>query len=267
MKCKKQNAISEEIKSIIKVPELIVEKYARIMPDAYPTLDFLSEKDVFWPDYCELPISEAFAYFTVRHNMSAHRAGTLAGELTACWTWSRHKTVHVLDDALTETLLNRACNALLTDIIPYEQLIQGASKCTYVKANFSSKFDGFFCWIEYDENRKEPELRVQLVLRNSARTFPCMLHLIPGATYAECVDATYAETLKHMGPNPTEEMTDPTSFPGFSYANAKDEYSPHLTKALPLALSLLTNHQDIEEAQVLSQHNTTVHFLQCHRGD
>ena len=191
-------------------PLKLVRSWPKREPGIYEQLDYLrgakSDGEVWWPDYCLLPISAAFTYLADK--VGTEQAAAMAAELTACWIWRQNKIVYKFDQELIQSLCDQAEDIQDTDVLPAEILLHLPYPCVYLKCpGFVEHIDGFFTWIEWDVNRKAPELRVQMVTEGFDHSFPMVLHLIPGGTVGECINDTLQTTQELSGTDFDREDT------------------------------------------------------------
>lgn len=179
---------------ITETPYKLIDLWSEMMPDCYRTLDSLekakSDGEIWWPDYCLLPINAAMTYLCDA-DMKTKDAAMLAAELTACWMWHKHRIVYAFDDELAYTLAEQAKSIDDLDILPAQLLLNPPYPIIYVKApSLSDAMDGFFFWIDYDIEHKDTELRVQWVSNDLSHSCADVLHLLPGKTLRECINDT-----------------------------------------------------------------------------
>lgn len=218
-------------------PLELVRLWPEMLPNCYEQLDDLwkmkAEGEMWWPDYCELPISAAYTMF-VTLGYSDEQAASVAAELTACWTWQRNKVVYCFDSDLANALAEQVEDMEETDVLPVDLLLHLPSPCIYIKApSLVEVMDGFFAWIEYDTSRKTPELRIQWVSKDYSGSVGQVLHLIPDGTIGDCI----LDTMKVVQKN----LNRPVPLYGMEGANKG------LFMAIQLILYLLSNNADIED--------------------
>lgn len=219
-------------------PLKLVRLWPKLLPGCYEQLDHLAgaktDGEIWWPDYCALPISAAFTLLRGQEGMDDQMSARSAAELTACWTWRQNKIVYSFDPDLASALAAQVEDLTDTDVLPVDLLLHLPYRIIYVKApGLMEHSDGFFTWIEWDVNRKAPELRVQLVLDDMCHSIPMVLHLIPGGTIQDCVDDTI-RTTQEVNPHP------------MPVAPAKETASFILT-AVQLILYLVSVNADVED--------------------
>lgn len=184
-------------------PLALVRSISKMFDRVYENLDSClkakSEGKLDWPDYCELPIAAAYTYM-ISNGFADRDASMVAAEITACWMWRRNKVIYAIDGILADMLRDQAEEMSLTDKLPMELLLHLPYPCIYIKAP-KDELDGFFAWIEYDLDRKSPELRIQWVISNFKNSFPSMLHLVLG-TIGDCI----ADTAKTIAANTHQPM-------------------------------------------------------------
>ena len=189
-------------------PLRLARLWLKLLPGCYEQLDYMAaakaDGEIWWPDYCPLPISAAYTYILDSNGQDKQNAAACAAELTACWIWRQDKIVYTFDPDLTDALAGQVDDMEDTDVLPTDLLLHMPYPCVYIKApTLIDHADGFFAWVEWDVNRKAPELRVQLVLEDMAHSVPLVLHLLPGATLGECIADTLRTSLGHLdGPAP-----------------------------------------------------------------
>lgn len=184
-------------------PLRLLRLWEKMCPGVYASLDrcWEAKKDgtMFWPDFCELPISAAYTYLVSVQEMSEHDAAMVAAELTACWSWQRSKKIFHFDDTLAESLAEQAKDFQDDDVLPADLLLHLPYPCSYIKApSLFEMLDGFFVWDEYDTNTGTVELRVQWVSCDMSTSFPQMIHLLPGSTLKECIIDTMRVTKENI---------------------------------------------------------------------
>lgn len=192
-------------------PLRMVRLWPRMFPGCYEQLDDLhaakADGEIWWPDYCPLPISAAYTLLINQDGQTAATAAACAAELTACWIWRQQKILYSFDPDLTEALAAQVDDMADTDTLPVDLLLHMPYSCIYIKAPaLIEHADGFFAWVEWDVNRRAPEYRVQLVMDDLTHSVPLVLHLIPGATIGECIADTLRVSMDHLdGPAPMPE--------------------------------------------------------------
>lgn len=221
-------------------PLPLVRMWERMIPGVYSQMDMMhgakAEGEIQWPDYCELPIGAAFTFLVYQEKLSAQQAAALAAELTACWMWRRSKIVYAFEQALADSLAAQAEDVKDTDVLPCDLLLHLPYPCVYIKAKILEDTDGFFVWVEYDINRKEPELRIQWVVEGMKHSVPQVLHLIPNATIKDCV----MDTIKTSEENLELDI---------KIQDAGVEIARTILSAIQLVLYLLARNADIEEVK------------------
>lgn len=231
-------------------PLKLVRLWNKMIPGIYETLDYLrsanGQNGLHWPDYCALPISAAFTCLVEQNNLDFKEASLVASELTACWTWRQNKIIYAFDPDFAATLASQAEDLAGTDKLPTELLYRLPYHCIYIKANIFDRFDGFWCWVEYDVNENHTEFRIQYVDKSMDKSFPLVLHLIPGATLEDCIVDTAKESISHMkmGIRPATVEMD---------SELKKE-AMTILKPMQLVLYLLSERADVvERPKIISQ--------------
>lgn len=219
-------------------PLALVRLWEKLDKDCYRQLDRCraakDEGHMQWPDYCLLPINAAFTYLFHAHGLSQEEAAAGCAELTACWTWRQNKIIYAFDPDMAKALASQAEDVTDTDVLPAELLMHLPYPCIYIKAPvLLEHMDGFWAWMDYDQNREGAELRIQWVFDTMDGSIPQVLHILPGATLRECVMDTLQTTLEH-----TREPVD--------ISNPVDG-AKIILKAIQLLLYILADNADIED--------------------
>lgn len=247
-------------------PLKLVRLWSKMAPGIYEALDHLhslnGQADLHWPDYCVLPIGAAFTCLTKQHGLTDNQAAQVAAELIACWTWRQNKVIYAFDVDFAATLAAQAEDIADTDQLPTELLYRLPYPCIYIKANIFDQFDGFWCWIEHDLNTNRAEFRIQWVDVSMEKSFSVVLHLIPGATLADCVIDTVKESLSHrkLDIRPaTIEMDD----------NLRQEAIEMILKPMQLVLYLLAERAEVDERPkvVVKKEKNGVRIVQDKAGE
>lgn len=184
-------------------PLRLVRLWPKRFADCYERMDYMhrgkADGALWWPDYCPMPISSAYVILNTLYGVDERTTAAYAAELTACWLWRQDKIIYAFDSDLSSALAAQAEDTEDTDVLPMDLLLHPPYPCIYIKGPaLKDDFDGFFTWVEWDENRKMAELRVQLVTTDFADSIPQMLHLIPGATIGDCLADTMRVSVEHL---------------------------------------------------------------------
>ena len=240
-------------------PLKLVRKWPKMLPACYEMLDYLkdakSDGEIWWPEYCMLPIGAAFTYL-VNEVDSFETAAQIAAELTACWIWRKNKIVYRFDEALMESLCEQTEDISDTEKLPIDLLLHLPYPCIYIKCpGFLEHIDGFFVWVEWDVNRKAPELRVQMVFESLDHSIPMVLHLIPGGTVGESIEDTIKTTKEVSGEEFSEEEG------GFTA----------ILSAMQMVLYIVADNADIidepDPVKPLRTSEKVVHLIQDKAGE
>lgn len=220
------------------VPLKLIRSWERRIPRCYEQLDYLADAkkdgEIWWPDWCPLPISAAFTLLVDRVGLARKEAAEYAAELTACWMWRQNKIVYAFDADLMRALVEQAKDMEDTDVLPVELLLHLPYPIIYVKTpEFVQYVDGFFAWNEWDVNRKAPELRVQMVIDDYTHSVPMVLHLIPGGTIRDCVRDTFETVMEY------------TETPTIVQSGASD--ARVILSAIQMLLYLTAENADVED--------------------
>ena len=219
-------------------PLSLVRLWEKLDKDCYKQLDRCraakDEGQMQWPDYCLLPINAAFTFLVHVHGLSDQEAAAGCAELTACWTWRQNKIIYAFDPDMAQALSSQAEDVADTDVLPADLLMHLPYPCIYIKApGLLEHMDGFWAWMDYDQNREGAELRIQWVFDTMDGSVPQVLHILPGATLRECVMDTLQTTLEH-----TREPVDISDPVGGARI---------ILMAIQLVLYILSDNADIED--------------------
>lgn len=174
-----------------KTPLSLVQRYTLRFPGIWETLEKFRTDSAFntqWNSLCYLPcsVTQAVLNAPTCGNLSDVDACQRCAEATGLYIWRKDKVIYRLDHDLAEVLLEQA-KAMDYDVeLPIDFLMHLPHDCVYIQTDIFQGSDGFFVWLEYDVNRKEFELRVQLVRDDFSSTIPFFLHL-SGHTLGDCI--------------------------------------------------------------------------------
>lgn len=220
-------------------PLRLVRKLGKLLPGCYEVLDSLADAktdgNIWWPDWCSLPINAAYTYL-VSAGQTDQDAAAMAAELTACHLWRKNKIVYAFDRDLAETLAAQAEETEDTDVLPAELLTHPPYPVIYIKApGLLEETDGFWYWADYDINQGTTELRIQWVVDTFDYSVAQVMHILPGKTVGECVRDTIRRTKENAGEPAVVEVQPVT------------EVAWIALRALQLVLYLCSSNADIEE--------------------
>ena len=224
----------------------LVRQWTKRLPGCYDQLDELKKADVFWPDYCVLPLNAAVAYLADK-GIPPDKAS----DLTACWLWRQNKVIYRFDEDLTDTLAAQAEHMEDTEVLPAELLLHPPYPAVYIKApNLIEGRDGFFYFMDYDVEAKRTELRLLWISGDD--TIPQVMHIVPGGTIRECVEDTLKTIMENFEnifkANALEanalEVKDSTLKEAI-----KGVMKTEMLKAITLLLYLVSQNADITDDQ------------------
>lgn len=184
------------------------DKFARWMLKQYPDAEhqmhhffgIRQELKADWPTWCYLPMAAVYAIITKGAPMEKARSIMAESiddlpKLTAALIWSRKKTVYQFDTTLSELLAEQA----MSDNIPIDVLYHLPYPCIFIGQAgklLDRAYAGYFAWLEYDVNHKQPELRLLYLMRDGGTaSYPLVLQ---GDSIAEFWAATEASARKRM---------------------------------------------------------------------
>lgn len=223
-------------------PMTLVNLWDKACPNCYQALERCEQANgnalISWPDYCTLPIGAAFTYLVDNRGLSYQEAAMMAAELTACYSWQKHKNIY---DVPNFNLLLLSHQKILgmkpSDVIPFEALLNLPEPCVYVRVtSLYNSINGFFAWLEYDMNKGTTELRIQWMEATMDRTATQVLHIHPGWTIQQCLDDT-------LGTKP-------------GVSTIKENMQIML--ALQIILYLVSENADIETEPPIESENTLI---------
>ena len=184
-----------------------------------------------WPDYCPLPISAATAPMTPTKNNPS--------QYIACWSWLHNRKVYDFEPRLMDSLVSLANTRSETDIVPYDSLTKLPHKCVFIRFP-TGDINGFFAWCEYDSNRGEAELRLQVVSDHYKASIPYVMHLLPGKTYLECMRETFEECVRNSS-------FSNSSFLKGVFASGTSEFIKMIQFYVEILLYLTSENADIQD--------------------
>lgn len=142
-----------------------------------------------WDERCYLPIAAGIAIAS-NGSMSPfvrNMIGIDGAIITAVAAWRLHKQIYAFDPTMEKTLIDQADDDLK---IPMDILNKIPDYCIYIETTMIEDFQGFFVHFESDVNTSELELRF-LLAKEKEGLMPLPLHLIPGGTIRDCMNATF----------------------------------------------------------------------------
>lgn len=229
-------------------PLRLVRTLAKEAPGVYEALDRLSAAWREMPDYdprCSLPISAAYTWMVTELKATDLQAAQLAGAITACYLWRKIPVIYDYDSDLAAMLYAQADETDDTQPIPWEILLRLPYPCVYIRAPGMRKgIDGFFAFIELDLNYHTLELRMQTVAGDMDGTMPFALHLLPGATLADCLEDTRRVTRINF-----REYANPEDVPPHVHEAVMEDWTKLMLRPLQLILYLCAANAEIEPRQ------------------
>lgn len=172
------------------LPLELTNRMAARYPDCWDLIERMrTEAGVKFDDRCYLPIGGYLALTQFYTDATlANRLGAVADadNLAAVAPWRIHKQVYQFTQELSELLAEQA-NSDLT--IPVDVLNALPFPCVYIRFPNHPLYDGFFAHFENDVNTNDFELRFLVLPHSLDTTYPVSLHLIPGGTIKQGVDA------------------------------------------------------------------------------
>lgn len=229
-------------------PMDIVRKW-REDPGVFAALNLMHSakvnNEIIWDDRCPLPIGAAFTYLS--NSMPQGSASARASELTAAWAWNQYKISYIYDPYLAQALCAQAENMEDTDILPSDIIMSLPYPCLYISSDaICDGVVGFWVWIEDDVNTHDIELRIQW-LNEDGKTVPGVLHLLPQATIAQCVEDTIRVIEQH---NVSEGLTRRA-------IKAQKNIVPYILRSLQLVLYLVSDDADISMSRITKRKGKT----------
>lgn len=219
-------------------PSLRLQALSRQFPGVWGEVDRLRAMQGKgldpWPPWCFMPMEGAHALASVYQKAFPggdwlETAGLIA-RISALAAWRATQGIYRWDPSLYPAVVE-------TDIrgpLPREVLLHLPEWCPYIETPgmdfLGVPSPGFWVHMEHDVNDGRQELRF-LVDREDQGEMALMLHLLPGATLEDALDAALGEAVaQHKGPM----MLPPTS-------PLLEELSPRLA----LALYLCSRNRDL----------------------
>lgn len=230
-------------------PLRLVRRFERAFPGIYKELDFLQKGWREMPDYdprCELPIAAAYTWLVEKMQANDMEAAQLAAGMTCCYLWQKNPVIYAYDPDLADMLYRQADENDDAQIVPWEIFLRLPYPCVYIKApGMRDNVDGFFVWVEHDVNSGVLELRMQSLDTDMDKSIPFALHLLPGATLADCLDDTRRVTQFNF-----REYNDELSVPEHIRQALLQDWTQMILRPLQLVLYLCAANSEIETRQV-----------------
>lgn len=178
-------------------PLSAVQNVGRRYPDIWNQIDEVREIGrefgYQWDDnICYCPIVTAIGALNSRQGLPKNVATGLGAYVAACAMWRREKRVYRFDPDLANEVIATADDL----VIPAEILYQMPSSCMYLQfpqTSGSPSIDGFFAWVEIDPENKRRELRIMYLDADGEPVTQYIVHLIPGGTINDGLDAAIKE--------------------------------------------------------------------------
>lgn len=149
-----------------------------------------------WPDYCFFPMAGWYAAVCDELQTSSVSLPYIpdVSRLAALGAWRYTQSIYRINPALYQSLIETVPRGPL----PVSLLMRLPEWCVYIETpgvtHRGDELHGFFAHMEWDVNRKQPELRLLLVKDNSLE--PAPLH-IGHWTITEAVDRMGSEARKN----------------------------------------------------------------------
>lgn len=180
-------------------PLELVQSWGRKYPGIWANLDCCkaakTEGEIYWPDYCDLPINASIEVLHDSYKMPSADAAQHCSTVAACYTWRKHKIIYRFDPDMAAELAAQAEDIGDSDKIPVDILFQMPYPCVYIEAPgiIEKDVDGFFAFIDFDIGRKEAELRTNFLFTDGHCVPGMALHLTPGMVLEDGVRGATAE--------------------------------------------------------------------------
>lgn len=233
---------------VVSLPPLrAVQETGRRYPDIWKQIDEVRgigvEFGYRWDEkICYCPITIAIGALTGRQGMSRADASGLGGLVAALAAWRREKRVYRFDPDLAAEVMASADDL----VIPTEVLRQMPASCLYIQAGGvdESGSDGFFAWVEQDVENDRQELRLLFLDADGRMVTQYMVHLMPGGTIKDGVDAAQREMRRNASALESEGVDRSMlelAIPG------SDEARGTIVRAVQLVLYICAENADIRE--------------------
>ena len=151
-----------------------------------------------WPAWCWCPMAAAYAIVCPQGRLPMGSPAALdISRLAALGPWRLGQGIYRFDPdlyaAVIETALDRA--------VPWDPLFRLPEYCIYIETPGmvaeGGRVHGFYAHLECDANDGRTELRLLLDMESSL--IPLPLHLIPGGTLLDSMDAALFESARQAG--------------------------------------------------------------------
>ncbi|MBF0140060.1 MAG: hypothetical protein HQL74_07255 [Magnetococcales bacterium] len=181
-----------------------------------------------WPKWCFAPLAAGVAVASQSHAIPA--AEMVASIIVGVGTWRMTKGIYSVDPAVRQALMSTP----LTGALPIDIFYHLPEWCVYIEIPdhpvMGMSLQGAYVWLEWDANTGRHELRLLL---DGDELIPMVLHLIPGATIEECLQAAVDVALSNAMARGLEA--------GFHLQEITDTISPILS----LVMYLCSDEPDV----------------------
>lgn len=191
-----------------------------------------------WPDWCDVPLSGAYAIVSGGRD-DVIKDATAVGIVGGLGTWRLTQGVYRFDPAVIDALWDTPIER-----IPAELLYRLPEWCVYVETPGrmmgQTPLCGAFLWLEWDKGTHRTELRA--ILDAEQYLYPLAIHLTE-PTLDRCIDAALAEALRHM----PEKQT----LPAGTWDNIRKCMREVWPGLVSLALYLCSDEPDVTDSRGL----------------
>lgn len=189
-------------------PLKAVQKYGNTYPKLWNNIDRLinasrsGEIEVQWDfDLCYCPIAAAIGALSME--MPEFEASGKASFAAALASWRRGKLIYQFDETLGNEIIQTATDL----VIPIDIIQQLPAPCVFIgfpEPEYESDIElpaGFFVYIEHDVNTGRKELRIYYITHSGNPMTQYIIHLIPGGTINDGIDAAIKEIRRQQRQN------------------------------------------------------------------
>lgn len=179
-----------------------IKKMETLFPGCWNLCDYVLNgkgKDLpSWGDLCVMPIAGTIAIVNdkvnngIPINKMAQNAyakiGNYPALMAGLYTWRLHKEIYHFNTDFRELLYEQSADIK----VPIELFFRLPYPAVWVDMEDKNNSEqGALVWLEYDINRGEYELRIDLLTKDDM--YPLILHLTPGLTISESISLAHQE--------------------------------------------------------------------------
>ena len=225
-------------------PLKLIEKWSDAIPSCWDEIDDIRQSQGIdlpaWDPACYIPIAGAIAVTSRGIDTKDLTIDMTIGaaEIAALAPWRRYKEAYKFTPEMETMLFDQAEDL----VIPVEVIRSMPFPCIYIEFStqeFGQDFHGCFVHLEHDQKNGRKELRL-LWLTQDGETFSTPVHLLPGGTIKDGIEAMDAEFIK-------QARKYNLMFDARDNQKLEDKSIEITAKLMQLLLYICSQNADIEE--------------------